>query len=76
MKIYIVTSGEYSDYRIDAVFTDKSQTELYVATHYEDCDYKEIEEWDSDEIKLSPHEIYNLLFLSQKKPQTPTLFLI
>lgn len=26
-KIYIVTSGDYSDYRIDAVFTTKEKAE-------------------------------------------------
>ena len=26
-KIYIVTSGEYSEYRIDAVFTTKKKAE-------------------------------------------------
>lgn len=60
MKIYIATSGIYSDYHIDAVFTDKNQAEIYAAIHGNDAFSIEIEEWDSDEIKLSPHEIYNL----------------
>ena len=30
MKVYVITSGEYSDYGIDAVFTDKSLAEEYV----------------------------------------------
>lgn len=54
MKIYIVTSGEYSDYHIEAVFTDEEQAQLYCATHY-DCD---IEEWEADEIKITPVDIY------------------
>lgn len=29
MKVYIITSGEYSDYHIDAVFTDKALAEEY-----------------------------------------------
>ena len=29
MKVYVITSGEYSDYGIDAVFTDKSLAEEY-----------------------------------------------
>ena len=33
MEIYIATSGEYSDYGIEEVFTDKKQAELYCATH-------------------------------------------
>ena len=32
-KIYIVTSGEYSDYRIDAVFTTKEKAVEYVEQH-------------------------------------------
>lgn len=30
MKIYIVTSGEYSDYGIEAVFTSKAKADKYV----------------------------------------------
>lgn len=36
-KVYIVTSGVYSDYRINAVFSTKTQAEAFVklyATHY------------------------------------------
>ena len=33
MEIYIATSGEYSDYMIEEVFTDKKQAALYCATH-------------------------------------------
>lgn len=29
MKVYVITSGEYSDYGIDAVFTDKTLAEEY-----------------------------------------------
>lgn len=32
-KVYIVTSGEYSSYGIDAVFLDKEQAEMFCATH-------------------------------------------
>ena len=50
MEIYIVTSGAYSDYRIDAVFTDKKQAELYCATkRFVDM---EIEEWEADAEKI------------------------
>lgn len=31
--IYIVTSGEYSDYSIDAVFQDKNKAEAYCKCH-------------------------------------------
>lgn len=42
-KIYIVTDGCYSNYHIEAVFTDLKQAELYCATHTGD-----IEEFDAD----------------------------
>ena len=45
MKIYIVTDGYYSDYHIEAVFTDKRQAEIYCGTHQ--CD--NIEEYEADQ---------------------------
>lgn len=45
-KIYIVTSGEYSDYGIDAVFTTKEKANDYVEQH---GTYYNIEEYDLDE---------------------------
>lgn len=45
-KIYIVTSGEYSEYSIDAVFTTKEKAVEYVEQH--GTDYS-IEEYDLDE---------------------------
>lgn len=45
-KIYIVTSGEYSDYGIDAVFTTKEKAVYYVEQH--GTDYN-IEEYNLDE---------------------------
>ena len=53
MTIYIVTQGEYSDYGIKAVFTNKEQAMLYAALHnddyYEPC---MIEEYDADSVKI------------------------
>lgn len=45
-KIYIVTSGEYSEYSIDAVFTTKEKAVDYVEQH--GTDYN-IEEYNLDE---------------------------
>jgi hypothetical protein len=45
-KIYIVTSGEYSDYHIDAVFSTKELAEDYIQQN--GIDY-EIEEYNLDE---------------------------
>ena len=50
MIVYVVTDGEYSDYHIEAVFTDKEQAELYCATHNLLTD--SIEEYDTEEHKF------------------------
>lgn len=47
MKIYIVTSGEYSDYGIDSVYSNKENAEKYIKL-YPSIRY-EIEEFDVDE---------------------------
>ena len=44
MKVYIVTDGEYSDYHIEAVFTDEKKAKQYAAIHR--CDT--IEEYEAD----------------------------
>lgn len=46
MKVYVVTQGEYSDYHIVAIFSDRHQAELKCATLNDDC--KEVSEWDVD----------------------------
>lgn len=46
MKIYIVTSGSYSDYGIDAVFTDKEKAEHYAEWKYD----ARVEIYDTDEV--------------------------
>lgn len=60
MTIYIVTQGEYSDYGIKAVFTNKEQAMLYAALHnddyYEPC---MVEEYEADAFKVeTSKEIY------------------
>lgn len=47
MKIYIVTSGSYSDYQIKRVFTDKAKAEEYSKWCY---DSNGVDEWDTDEV--------------------------
>ena len=48
MKVYVVTDGEYSDFHIEAIFTDEKKAKLYAATHY--CN--DIEEWETDEPQI------------------------
>ena len=52
MKVFICTSGEYSEYHIDAVFTDEKQAKLFCAAHSDDFYSPIIEEWETDEVKL------------------------
>lgn len=49
MKIYVVTSGCYSDYYIDKVFTDKNKAEEFVEWHgwYDDSRIEEYETEDN-----------------------------
>lgn len=46
--IYVVTSGCYSDYEINAVFKSREKAELYCECH-EECD---IEEWDFNDSNI------------------------
>jgi len=45
--VYIVTSGSYSEYGIDAVFKDKSKAELYCSCH-RNCQIEEYNFSDND----------------------------
>jgi hypothetical protein len=54
--VYVVTSGEYSDYHIDGVFSDYDKAELYCAFLTDKGDYScenpHIEEYDQDIIQV------------------------
>lgn len=71
MKIYIVTAGEYSDYHIEAVFTDKKQAELFCAIHEYD-----LEEYEADEIQIDtnkkPKKIWH--FCKHRKNESLTIW--
>lgn len=50
MKVYIVTDGQYSDYRIQAVFSTKALAKEYLAEYNKDPGHHgDIEPWDLDE---------------------------
>ena len=54
MKVYIVTSGSYSDYHIDEVFTDREQAYLYCAArNTAESGYYEVEEYGEGEFARS-----------------------
>lgn len=58
-KIYIVTSGEYSDYRIDAVFTTKEKAVNYLEQHGT-C--YNIEEYNIDEEVKKKTQLWYIMF--------------
>lgn len=58
-KIYIVTSGEYSDYGIDAVFTTKEKAVEYVEQH--GTNYN-VEEYVLDEEVERKTQLWNVMF--------------
>lgn len=49
-KAYVVTAGEYSDYRIEGVFSSREKAEEYI-NHSTDKDLNGIDEWVLDEKK-------------------------
>lgn len=49
-KVYVVTAGEYSDYRIEGVFSSREKAEEYI-NHSTDQDLNGIDEWVLDEKK-------------------------
>ena len=64
MKIYVVTSGSYSDYGIDAIFSTKEKAESFVRLGNEKIrNYAkyEVEEWDldacADQIPRATYEV-------------------
>lgn len=52
MKVYVITSGEYSDYGICAVTLDKKQAELLKERYSGKWDEARIEEYDTDDYKI------------------------
>ena len=59
-KVYIVTSGEYSDYRINAVFSSRKLAEKYIELQtrvgYWYFEVPRIEEYTLDELPIYPKE--------------------
>ena len=54
MKLYVVTSGEYSDYGIDCIFLDKTKAENYVRYHQDGWGGSRIEEYDTADEGYTP----------------------
>lgn len=58
MKAYVITKGEYSDYKIYAVTLDKEQAELLKAEYSDKWDEAFIEEYDTDNSWLEVSDDY------------------
>lgn len=63
MKVYVVTQGEYSDYSIVAIFSDKKQAELKAAL-IGDGYCSAVSEWEVDEERLQGEVIryYHIVY--------------
>ena len=46
--IYIVTSGEYSNYAIDAIFSTEELAKKYIDDNPDEWQEQRIEEWEID----------------------------
>lgn len=51
MKIYIVTSGDYSSYTIEAIFTTSKDANTYCRLHDEEWRKHRVEPWEADQGK-------------------------
>lgn len=64
MKVYIVTSGTYSDYEIEAVFSTEDKAKAYV-DKYGDYDNLGYKEWELDTEDLNKEKaVYEVRFSS------------
>lgn len=61
-RVYIVTSGEYSDYRIEKVFSSHKKARLYSLLDYD----RRVEEYDVDDIELNVVSDYLLVSYDYK----------
>ena len=62
-QVYIVTSGEYSDYTIEAVFSTRKKAEEYVDAH--GSDYR-VEEYPVDDAEVKKNESIWLVSVNWK----------
>ena len=63
MKVYVVTSGCYSDYQIEAVFTDPDKANAYANL---DSD-REVEEYEADSVSIAEAEVNARIWYDPKK---------
>ncbi len=64
-KVYVVTSGEYSDYRIRGIFTTEEAANQYAAAVH-----GSVEEWDVDTINLKVGYLYYRVYMGLHTGET------
>ena len=64
MKIYVITKGDYSDYHICGVSTDKEKAEKLARFFTDQWDDAKVEEYDTDRYELLSDntKVYRVLF--------------
>lgn len=67
MKVYVITSGSYSDYGIDKVFLDKEKAERYVELSKDKWDEPRIEVYETDENDNSDVKPINYVSVGYQK---------
>ena len=65
-KVYVVTKGDYSDYRIVAIFSDREVAATVAAAHTTTYDEVRVEEFELDII--NPEIGFDYMFSSYDKP--------
>jgi hypothetical protein len=72
-KVYLVTSGSYSDYGVDAVFSNRETAQKFIDKFPDSYgDKREIEEWELDPFEYEIREGYDCYFLRMSKDGTCT----
>jgi hypothetical protein len=66
--IYVVTTGEYSDYRLDSMYTKRELAQKYI-DKFHSCleEPVDIVEWTLDEMKQTINSNYNIFDVVMKK---------
>ena len=69
MKVYVITAGQYSDYHIERIFTDKTLAEEYYKQQKNDpsADVNDITEWETDQdFERKDTFVYDVLMIFKK----------
>lgn len=62
MKVYVVTSGHYSEYHIEAIFTNRSAAEKFCNLDFN----REIEEYETDSVEIKTSYNANVYYSVEK----------